>query len=283
MREKGALNALCKFFEGRYIEDITYRDVQAFMDSEAKRGLSKDTVESKRKTLVQIFQFAIGDGIKTASGANPAQNSRLTNNGYEIDGTIPLTFDEFRSIIENVSQIEDSQTQLAIALLALTGMRREELLGLKWTDIDMGEKTIHIQRAIIYPNGAPEEAPPKSKAGNRLIPIDSKLESILKGHQQDVGNVICNENGGYLTESQTEKLLASIRFATGIDRIDCHVFRTTYATMMAASGRIPAKNLQIIMGHSSIKVTMDIYAKAEKMLIGINRNVLSELLTAVAN
>ena len=46
---------------------------------------------------------------------------------------------------------------------------------------------------------------------------------------------------------------------------------------------ITHKNLQIIMGHSSIKVTMDIYAKAESMLIGVNRNALSEMLAVTAN
>lgn len=280
VREKGAIKALCSFFDGRFIEDITYRDVQAFMDSEAEKGLSKSSIESKRKTLVQIFQFALDDGIKTVNSANPARNSRLANNGHESDGTIPLAFEEYRAIVNNVSQIKDSQTQLAVALLALTGMRREELLGLKWTDIDMRSKQIHIQRAIIYPSGAPEEAPTKSKAGDRYIPIDHKLDSILQAHWKDVGNVIHNANGDYLTESQTEKLLANIRTVTGLERIDCHVFRTTFATMMAASGLMPAKNLQIIMGHSNIKVTMDVYAKAEKTLIGANRNILSEMLAA---
>ena len=81
---------------------------------------------------------------------------------------------------------------------------------------------------------------------------------------------------------RNRKMLSGIREATGISRIDCLVLRTTYATMMAASGLMPPKDLQIIMGHSSINVTMDIYAKAEKMMIGAKRNVLTEMLAVEA-
>ena len=281
VRERGAVKHLCEYFKGKAIEDISYRDVQGFMDDQAEKGLSISSIDSKRKTLGQIFEFALADGVSVINKSNPAQNPRLRNNGYESDGTIPLTFDEYKRVLDSISRIENAKTRLAVALLSLTGVRREELLGLKWTDFDFDKKFVYIQRAVIYPNGQPEEAPPKSKAGYRHIPIDDQLFEILNGLRENSGNVICNEHGEYLTEDETEKLLKSIREETGISRIDCHVFRTTFATMIAASGKMPPKNLQVIMGHSNIKVTMDVYAKAEKTLIGMNRNVLTEMFSGI--
>lgn len=280
VRTVSSLNTLCKFFEGKNIEDITTSDVQDYMNSRAADGKSSTTINDNIKMLRQIFVSAIEDGIRLD---NPAKSSRLSNAGKVTEGTEALSYDVFKRIVSEIPMISDIQTKISLAFLCYTGLRREELFGIRWEDISFKDKQIHIQRAVTYPKGSPILKEPKTKAGNRFIPLSDALLQIIAPYRKQQGIIISNDQGQLLTDSDAKNLLDSIREIIGLPDVTCKTFRTTFATIMAATGKIEPKKLQAIMGHEKIQTTLDIYAKIEKSLLNVNRNALEDFFYSKAS
>ena len=201
---------------------------------------------------------------------------------YDSEGTTPLSYDEFKRLIGQIPRIKDPCKQLLSALFTLTGMRRSEILGLQWTDIDFKEKRLHVQRAMTYPNGTPTVKKPKSKAGNRFIPISDMLLACLEKNRKADGYVITNKQGKpFSSDNAYTTIYKELMTEIAAPEITALVFRSTYATMQAAAG-VEAKTLQSIMGHADFKITMNVYAKLETSRLVANRNVLQEFLESPA-
>lgn len=269
-----ALNKLCLRFSEYAVEEITVNDIQDWMNERARDGVSRKTINDQRKVISSVLKSAMEDGLIEK---NPAVSSRLNNPGRETEGTIPLSLKRFREIISIIPEINEPSKQMLLCLYCLTGMRREEVLGLRWEDIDFETRQIHVQRALAYPKGMPCLKPPKSKAGNRFIPLPDLLLNILTLHRKSSGYVIAKEDGEPLNEKQYQSAFAELQRDYNLRDVNALVFRSTFATMLAAAGMEP-KTLQSIMGHSKIAVTMDVYAKLEKTRLDANRNTLSDFL-----
>ena len=284
IREKTALNRLCRFFEGKNIEDLTANDVQDFMNEMANEGSSAITISDYVKTLRFVLNCAVEDGIRPD---NPAKSSKLSRVGRKTDGTEALTLNEIKRIVTHIPLVKDKTVQLVLALLSLTGMRREEVLGLQWGDVNFESKQIHVQRAIAYPSGKRTIKDTKSLAGNRYIPIPDILVSLLKVYPRRVcleGDfIILNENDCLLHQNQVDDILDRIRAELKMPNITAKTFRTTYATIMVATNQVTVKELQAIMGHSKIQTTLDIYAKVEKSLLSVKGNVFTDFMDKAAD
>ena len=283
VRETAAINALCKYFSGRSVEEITADDVQDFMNARASSGVCKTTITDNLKTLRYILNSAVEDKIRED---NPAKSSKLSKVGEDTEGIEALPLEIITQIIAGIGKIKDKKVQLMVALLALTGVRREEALGLQWDDIDFENKVININRAVTYPRGKLTVKPPKSKAGKRTIPIPDKLITILNNYPRiqsvDGNYLFLNRNNRLLSQRQVDYILRDIRKEIGIPNVTAKTFRTTFATMMVATNGVTIKELQRIMGHSKVQTTMDIYAKVEQSLLNVKGNVLTDFVDSLS-
>lgn len=283
VRETAAINALCKYFSGQSVEEITADDIQDFMNARASSGVSKTTITDNLKTLRYILNSAVEDKIRDD---NPAKSSKLSKVGEDTEGIEALPLETITQIIAGIGKIRDKKVQLMVALLALTGVRREEALGLQWDDIDFENKVININRAVTYPRGKLTIKPPKSKAGKRTIPIPDKLITILNNypriHSVDGNYLFLNRNNRLLSQRQVDYILRDIRKEIGISNVTAKTFRTTFATMMVATNGVTIKELQRIMGHSKVQTTMDIYAKVEQSLLNVKGNVLTDFVDSLS-
>lgn len=145
-------------------------------------------------------------------------------------------------------------------------MRRGEVLGLCWENIDWEKKLINVEQAVTFYNNQPVVGETKSEAGNRAIPLDSQLEAILKPTKKESGFVI-GDGEKPLTERTFTRMWQRIGKKIDLHGATPHVFRHTYITLAASSG-IDIKTLQAIAGHADIKMTMDRYAhKREEKVI----------------
>lgn len=154
-------------------------------------------------------------------------------------------------------------------LLALTcGLRRGELLGLQWRDIDQAQMVLRVRRQRILVDGVVYERPPKSKAGIRDIPLTAELLDVLKEHRRRQMRVrpskyvLADANGAPISARRI-----SLRHHAAIKRADVHYIplhgmRHTMASLAAASG-VPIKVMQGILGHATFKVTADIYTHVD--------------------
>ena len=163
-----------------------------------------------------------------------------------------LTEEEARRLLESSSSRGDPFF-VAWLLMLCCGLRRGEMLGLMWQDIDYDRKLLHVERQRVRVDGRILTTRPKTPASIRDIPLDDHLLSILRLHAVGSGAIIeCSEH------QFADGLDQALRVA-GLPRVTLHGLRHTFASV-AASEDVPVKSVQLLMGHSHIDVTANVYA-----------------------
>ena len=144
-----------------------------------------------------------------------------------------------------------------------TGMRKGELRGLKWEDIDMTRKLIHVQRSV-WDSAGTHIKPPKTKAGNRLIPIPDVLCRELEKHRQKAKDLTHYVFGGEkpISEKKYRYMYAKFQNQTGITAT-AQQLRKSYATMAVGANMAPDV-LASIFGHEDITTTLNIYSQVRE-------------------
>lgn len=167
-----------------------------------------------------------------------------------------LTVDQARQLISS-SQERGDPYMIAWVLMICCGLRRGEVLGLRWQDIDLERCILHISRQRVRVDGAVRTTRPKSDAGVRDIPIADHIAALLRP-LATTGDVL----PGATDKSIRDALDAAIR-AAGVPRVTPHGLRHTMAAA-AAGGGVPIKILQQLMGHAHYTTTADIYAHVDQ-------------------
>ena len=240
------------------IEEITSGDVQQFLNARAEK-CKKATVKADWGMLKEILDSAVNDEIIVK---NPAKDRRLTNIAEEGSGTASLTREQIISIQRAIPTLEDPREKCLIALLAYTSMRREEVLGLRWQNVDFEKHRILICEAIVFPVSAAVKKATKTKSSVRYFPMCEQLYEILWSCRQDDGYVISKGDGEPVTVMTYRRLWERLQKHIELYGMTAKNFRTTFATMMVASG-VDIKTTQSLMGHSTPEMTLKVYAKTE--------------------
>lgn len=155
---------------------------------------------------------------------------------------------------------------LAVWALALTcGLRRGELCGLQWQDIDLQQCTIRVTRQrITLADGRTVAAPPKSQSSARTLAIPADLAAWLADHRPAAGGYVaisCN-TGRPITPSGLDQAWRRAVHAAGMPPITLHGCRHTCGAAAVRAG-VAMRVLQDIMGHSSDAITSQIYAHVD--------------------
>lgn len=142
-------------------------------------------------------------------------------------------------------------------LLLFTGMRRGEVLGLKWEDVDLKKNVFHIERSITFPRGKNdcEIGTPKTESGLRDVPISPELMKCLQPLGAH-GFIIGGETP--ITLSIHRRMMERINRTIDLHGASPHIFRHSYATLLndvVAS----VKTIQSIIGHSDVQTTINRY------------------------
>ena len=156
-------------------------------------------------------------------------------------------------------------------LLATTGMRRGEALGLRWGDIDVFGGTLSIRQTIISIGGRIEESTPKSARSRRVVALDECTVAVLARHRTSAAHsarsdlVFCRRDGSPLPPTGISKRFVSLALRAGLPRIRLHDLRHTHATLALQAGVHP-KVVSERLGHSTVALTLDVYSHAIKSL-----------------
>jgi integrase len=171
-----------------------------------------------------------------------------------------LTADQVRELLAHAADRPLLRRVLVLAISA--GLRRGEIAGLRWRDVDLARGTLAIERQIVRVGGLEMESQPKSAAGERVVAIPADIVDELRA---DAGApdepVVCTSLGTRPTLAYLSKLVKDTLLAIGLDEgYSLHSTRHTHATHLLRSSR----NLKAIsrrLGHSDVNVTQRIYAK----------------------
>ena len=233
------------------IESIDTDTVVKLLTEMRDKGYAAATINMTLRLLSSILKAAVDSELILK---NPCRSIKYGKQ---------QTKTEQRALsVEEQKVLEDSG-ELFIYLGLYTGMRVGEICGLKWSDIDWENRTITVNRTVQREKQWKEKSrlvagSPKTESSFRVIPLAEILCSELKKKYSD-SNVFIMGKGERPCDPRTlERKLKKITEKAGIDDIHFHSLRHTFATRMISAG-IDVKTTSSLLGHSSIKTTLEIY------------------------
>ena len=257
------------------IDEIRTADIQIWFDELCAQGYARETILKIRHIISPVFDSAVEDEL---IARNPLKSKRLTINtdkGGHHQAIPPEKMKELRTSLHCLPQREKRMA----AILCYTGMRLEEVLGLRWEDIDFAAGRIHIQRAVIHPSrNQPEVKAPKTKTSKRVIPLHSQLAAQLLP-TEPTGYVLGGDTP--LTYQQQKRSFDKIRKTFNLEAFSAHDFRDTCATEWQESG-MPMATISRLLGHASSAVTEKCYVKFREASLRAARSLMEQNASDVA-
>jgi integrase len=271
---------------GRYeLQKLSAQHLQAFYAKKAEEGLSATTINHFHNVLHKALDTAVKWNLVARNVCDLVSPPRRKR--YEVH---PLTLEQVHKLL---AVVEGHEMEALFRLALATGLRRGELMGLKWQDINLDAGVLQVRRILSrvpskMPGKGYVEAEPKTQKSRRSVVIAPFALEALKQHRerqreaeitagplwQDHDFVFCTSIGTHLnpTRDMLDQLKVLLKKA-GLPDIRFHDLRHSAATLLLSVGVHP-KAVQEILGHSQISITMDVYSH---VLPGMQQEAMSRL------
>lgn len=248
------------------LQRLTPQQVQAFYAEKIEEGFSADWVKKFHIVLHTALENAVKWNLVAKNVCDlvkpPAAHQREMQ---------ALTPEQARKLIEAA---REGKLEAFLTLAVATGMRRGELLGLHWQDIDFEVGCLYVRRSVgrVGPFGI-RESEPKTPRSKRKIDLPVFVMQALMRHREQqhtarlkVGDrwrdqdiVFCNRYGGYIEVSNLHVAFKLVLKRAGLPNIRLHDLRHSAASILL-SMEVNPKIVQELLGHSHISVTLGIYS-----------------------
>jgi integrase len=153
-------------------------------------------------------------------------------------------------------------------VIAMTGMRRGEALGLRWRDVDLARGRLAIGQTLVAVGSQVRFSQPKTRRGRRVIALDDGTVGVLRAHRGATGRhalAFCRADGSPLSPGGVTKRFTELARTHGVRPIRLHDLRHTHASLALRAGIHP-KVVSERLGHSSVTITLDLYSHASDAL-----------------
>ncbi|GAA1572551.1 site-specific integrase [Kribbella karoonensis] len=193
----------------------------------------------------------------------------------------------------NLRVVTENNPLKALYTLALyLGLRRGELLGLRWEDINLDDKFLEIRQTLQRVDGELRAVTPKTRRSRRTVPLIDLCVDDLREHGErqardrksvgerwvDTGYVFTTEIGTPIEPDNLRRNWYPVRTAAGLDGVRLHDLRHSCVTLLLGL-KVPPHIVQAIVGHANLDVTMTIYAHTSLDEMRAALNKLGEHLT----
>ena len=263
--------AIKNSFASCTVKVIDRQAVQGYVDFLIDTGYSPKTVKNYVHFLGHIFNIALKLGAVDSSPCEyiilPKNRKKNTHNFLEKDEAL---------FVLKESEKYSVTCNAIYSLLILLGLRKGELLALTWDDVDFKNKTIDINKNLVYLEQEIVIKPSKTVSGIRKLYMPDYVVKVLRklyvehlekqlrfGQERVSNNVITKENGDLFMPEHLWRFHRQF-FKTlekDVRYITIHGCRHTAASLMIAEGSDP-KTVQQNLGHSSLEMTLNIYSHA---------------------
>ncbi|MFF2189162.1 tyrosine recombinase XerC [Streptomyces sp. NPDC058155] len=281
-------------FGKKKITRLTARDIRAFLVKTAAtcqccaQGKDKARPESKRRCcalgkccnklpsdrtvrfLLVLLRAALQHAVREDElPRNVARNVELSlGNRREIE---PLSSTEGRQLL---AAARDNRLWAAYELAVRIGLRRGELLGLRWSDLDLYEGVLTVRQALQRVGGELLFVAPKTQRSARRVALPAECVTALRAQRaqqladkkaagdkwkgEGHGLVFTTKNGTPIEPRNLNRSFEALCGRAGVRKVRFHDLRHTCASLLHEQGA-DARMIMEVLGHSSIRVTMDIY------------------------
>lgn len=247
------------------LQNLTPQHIQAMLNAKLEAGLSPRTVQY----VHAILRRALGQALKW--GLVPVNVARLVDpprvRQHEIQ---PLSPDQAKQLIQALS---GHRFEALYTITLATGLRRGEVLGLRWGDVDLDAGTVTVRAALQRIDGILQLVEPKTERSRRTVDLAGFAEAALRAHRvrqleerlsagsgwRETDLVFCTTIGTALDGRNVSRHFERILAAADLPRIRFHDLRHTCASLMLAQGE-HARTIMEVLGHSQISLTMNTYA-----------------------
>lgn len=248
------------------LQKLTPQDIQNLYARKQKEGLGPATILNMhtvlRGSLANALKWNLVSRNVAALVTAPRSKSSVAHG---------LSVEEVQKL---VSTTRGHRFEAIFTVALTTGMRRGELFGLRWSDINIERGILYVRRTTNrYKGVGVVENDPKTKTSLRQIMLSEPALEALKKHKerqeqekqmlgdkwQDRNLVFCGRYGGFLIPDTLRKNLNKVLQDAGLPHIRFHDLRHSAATIMLTMGVHP-KIVQEMLGHSTITITMDTYS-----------------------
>ena len=217
------------------------------------KGLSAKTVRNINQVISSAMDFAVAQRILAE---NPCKAVALPKLEHREMQTIPAA-----QLVAFLDEAKASGVYELYYIELATGLRRGELLGLKWEDIDLTAGVIRVRRQVTRIGGKIVEAPLKTKNAYRTVTISPQaIEALNTQKAKTHGEyVFSSPSGGPISPDSVNNMLKRVLKRAGIPRVRFHDLRHTFATLALQNG-VDIKTVSGMLGHFSAGFTLDTYA-----------------------
>ncbi|MGG4494142.1 tyrosine-type recombinase/integrase [Brevibacillus reuszeri] len=243
---------------------ISALDIELFLDGLHKKGLAAATIKRIFSVVNAALNAAQLKDLVPKNVANKVEKPQASRRRDLI-----VWEPEFVSSFL-LTTYNDSRYWIAIYLAVMTGMRQGEILGIRWSDIDFENKTVHIQQTVTKKRQIKSGA--KTKGSVRSVALSPETLEMLREHRKlilserlkhgaDYKNhdlVVCTQFGGPVTSRAIQKVWDSFIKKTNAPKITFHDLRHTHASLLIKQG-VHIKVISERLGHSSVSITLDLY------------------------
>jgi integrase len=265
-RHEGIVRTHLKPALGRIkVKNLTPTHVRGLHREKLDAGLAPATVRKIHSTLHKALSQAVSDGLI------PRNAAAMKAPRPDPEEMHPLSADEATALLEAA---RGDRFRALYVLAITTGLRRGELLGLRWRDGDLEHGVLRVGRALVREGGRYRLSETKTKRGHRSIRLTSQAVSALGAHRkrqleermrlaglyEDQDLIFASQKGTPLNpENLVKRSFKPLLKRAGLPEIRFHDLRHTCATLLLGSGVHP-KLVQELLGHAAIALTLDTYS-----------------------
>lgn len=240
-------------------------------DKHRDPSLSPRTVRYTGMVLTRVLGDAVKRGLIVRNPAEHVERPKVRD--------VEMSWWSVSEARQFLAACEGDRLEVLWKLLLTTGLRRGEALGLRWDDVDLDAARLAVRRALVTVGYRIEWSEPKTDASRRVVALDPATVGALRGHRRrqleerlalgkgyrDGDLVFAQVTGETLHPDYVSKTFDRLVKAAGVPRIRLHDLRHTAATTMLEQG-IPLKVVTERLGHSSTRITADLYQHASETM-----------------